>query len=461
MHYEPHPYQAYAKDFLLRTPFSALWLDMGLGKTIITLTAIQELLYDRFEVQKVLIIAPKKVAESTWQREIKKWDHLRTLTCSTILGSEKKRIRAINAPASVYIINRENVCWLIENYKYNWPFDMVVIDEASSFKNHQAKRFKALRMIRPKLRRLVELTGTPSPNGLIDLWAQIYLLDQGQRLGKGIGYFREHWFLPDKRNREQIFTYKPKEGAAVDIKDALSDVVISMKSEDYLTLPDVINIDVPVILTPEARKSYDDIEQTMLLQVDEETVIEATTRTSLYSKLLQLANGAVYDENHTAIEVHDCKLEALRELVESLNGQHALIFYSFRHDIPRIYAALKSLGLNIEEYKGPQQEEDWNAGKIDILLTHPASTAYGLNLQYGGHHIIWFGKNTSLELTQQANKRLHRQGQKEPVIIHNLIVENSSEEDVVKSLADKYDVEMALINSLKVRIEQAHKRAGA
>ncbi|MGN0667510.1 MAG: DEAD/DEAH box helicase [Huintestinicola sp.] len=460
MKYEPHPYQAYAKDFLLHTPFSALWLDMGLGKTIITLTAIQELMYDRFEVQKVLIIAPKKVAETTWQKEVKKWDHLQLLSCSTILGSEKKRIRAINAPASIYIINRENVCWLVENYKYNWPFDMIVIDEASSFKNHQAKRFKALRMIRPKLRRLVELTGTPSPNGLIDLWAQIYLIDQGQRLGKGIGYFREHWFLPDKRNREQIFTYKPKDGAEVDIKEALSDVVISMKSEDYLDLPDVINIDVPVILSPEARKSYDTIEQTMLLQVDEETIIEATTRASLYNKLLQLANGAVYNEEHVAVEVHDCKLEALRELVESLNGQHALLFYSFRHDIPRIYAALKSLGLRIEEYKGPQQEEDWNAGKIDILLTHPASTAYGLNLQYGGHHIVWFGKNPSLELTLQANKRLHRQGQKEPVIIHNLIVENSSEEDVVKSLEDKDNMETALINSLKVRIEQAKKRAG-
>ena len=351
MQFKPHPYQAYAKDFILNTPYSALWLDMGLGKTIITLSAIQELIYDRFQISKVLIIAPKKVAESTWQREIAKWDHLNLLTYSTILGSVKKRTKAVHTPASVYIINRENVCWLVENFKFAWPFDMVVIDEASSFKNHQSKRFKALRLIRPKIKRLVELTGTPSPNGLIDLWAQIYLLDQGQRLGKGIGYFRDHWFVPDKRNREQIFTYKPKDGAEISIKEALSDVVISMKSEDYLDLPDVINIDVPVILSPEARKSYDTIEQTMLLEVDENTVIEAATRTSLYSKLLQLANGAVYDENRTAVPVHECKLEALRELVESLNGQHALLFYSFRHDIERIRKILKPLNLNIEEYQ--------------------------------------------------------------------------------------------------------------
>lgn len=454
MNYTPHEYQKYATDRIINTQNIALWLDMGLGKTRITLSAILDLLFNRFMVSKVLIVAPKKVSENTWQAEIKKWDDTRgVLKYSTVLGTQAKRIKALNAPASIYIINRENIPWLVDHYKNSWPFDMVVLDEASSFKNPQAKRFKALKCVRSRISRIVELTGTPSPNGLIDLWAQIFLLDGGQRLGKGIGVFRERWFKPDKRNREQIFTYKPKDGAEVEIKNVLSDICISMKSEDYIQLPEVINVDVTVKLDSAARKAYDTIERTMLLHINE-TTIEAVTAGALYNKLLQLSNGALYDDCHNYIEVHDCKLAALVETVEALNGEHAIIYYSFQHDLDRIQKALFPLGLRVVKFENKQQENEWNEGKIDILLAHPASVAYGLNLQNGGHHCIWYGVNSSLELTLQANKRLHRQGQKQPVIIHRLLIEDSVEEEAVASLESKDRTEQALLNSVKARIEK-------
>lgn len=454
MNYTPHEYQKYATDRIINTQNIALWLDMGLGKTRITLSAILDLLFNRFMVSKVLIVAPKKVSENTWQAEIEKWDDTRgVLKYSTVLGTQAKRIKALNAPASIYIINRENIPWLVDHYKNSWPFDMVVLDEASSFKNPQAKRFKALKCVRSRISRIVELTGTPSPNGLIDLWAQIFLLDGGQRLGKGIGVFRERWFKPDKRNREQIFTYKPKDGAEVEIKNVLSDICISMKSEDYIQLPEVINVDVTVKLDSAARKAYDTIERTMLLHINE-TTIEAVTAGALYNKLLQLSNGALYDDCHNYIEVHDCKLAALVETVEALNGEHAIIYYSFQHDLDRIQKALFLLGLRVVKFENKQQENEWNEGKIDILLAHPASVAYGLNLQNGGHHCIWYGVNSSLELTLQANKRLHRQGQKQPVIIHRLLIEDSVEEEAVASLESKDRTEQALLNSVKARIEK-------
>nr|DAT70025.1 MAG TPA: Helicase of the snf2 rad54 family [Caudoviricetes sp.] len=454
MNYTPHEYQKYATDRIINTQNIALWLDMGLGKTRITLSAILDLLFNRFMVSKVLIVAPKKVSENTWQAEIEKWDDTRgVLKYSTVLGTQAKRIKALNAPASIYIINRENIPWLVDHYKNSWPFDMVVLDEASSFKNPQAKRFKALKCVRSRISRIVELTGTPSPNGLIDLWAQIFLLDGGQRLGKGIGVFRERWFKPDKRNREQIFTYKPKDGAEVEIKNVLSDICISMKSEDYIQLPEVINVDVTVKLDSAARKAYDTIERTMLLHINE-TTIEAVTAGALYNKLLQLSNGALYDDCHNYIEVHDCKLAALVETVEALNGEHAIIYYSFQHDLDRIQKALFPLGLRVVKFENKQQENEWNEGKIDILLAHPASVAYGLNLQNGGHHCIWYGVNSSLELTLQANKRLHRQGQKQPVIIHRLLIEDSVEEEAVASLESKDRTEQALLNSVKARIEK-------
>lgn len=460
MNYTPHAYQKYATDRIINTQNIALWLDMGLGKTRITLSAILDLLFNRFIVSKVLIVAPKKVSENTWQAEIEKWDDTRgVLKYSTVLGTQAKRIKALNAPASVYIINRENIPWLVDYYKNSWPFDMVVLDEASSFKNPQAKRFKALKCVRARISRIVELTGTPSPNGLIDLWAQIFLLDGGQRLGKGIGVFRERWFKPDKRNREQIFTYKPKDGAEVEIKNVLSDICISMKSEDYIQLPEVINVDVPVKLDSAARKAYDTIERTMLLHINE-TTIEAVTAGALYNKLLQLSNGALYDDCHNYVEVHDCKLAALVETVEALNGEHAIIYYSFQHDLDRIQKALFPLGLRVVKFENKQQENEWNEGKIDILLAHPASVAYGLNLQNGGHHCIWYGVNSSLELTLQANKRLHRQGQKQPVIIHRLLIEDSVEEEAVANLESKDKTEKALLNSVKARIEKVKEKEG-
>lgn len=460
MNYTPHAYQKYATDRIINTQNIALWLDMGLGKTRITLSAILDLLFNRFIVSKVLIVAPKKVSENTWQAEIEKWDDTRgVLKYSTVLGTQAKRIKALNAPASVYIINRENIPWLVDYYKNSWPFDMVVLDEASSFKNPQAKRFKALKCVRAKISRIVELTGTPSPNGLIDLWAQIFLLDGGQRLGKGIGVFRERWFKPDKRNREQIFTYKPKDDAEFEIKNVLSDICISMKSEDYIQLPEVINVDVPVKLDSAARKAYDTIERTMLLHINE-TTIEAVTAGALYNKLLQLSNGALYDDCHNYVEVHDCKLAALVETVEALNGEHAIIYYSFQHDLDRIQKALFPLGLRVVKFENKQQENEWNEGKIDILLAHPASVAYGLNLQNGGHHCIWYGVNSSLELTLQANKRLHRQGQKQPVIIHRLLIEDSVEEEAVANLESKDKTEKALLNSVKARIEKVKEKEG-
>lgn len=453
MIYTPHPYQKYCIDRVISDNALGLFLDMGLGKTVITLTAVNELKYNRFAVKKVLIIAPKKVAEATWSKEAAKWDHLRRLRFSLVLGSLTKRVRALNMPADVYIINRENIPWLVDYYRNAWPFDMVVIDESSSFKNHRAKRFKALKMVRGHIQRIVELTGTPAPNGLIDLWAQIYLLDGGQRLGKSISGFRERYFNPDQRNAQQIFTYKPKDGADNAIQNLIGDICISMKAEDYLQLPDIVCDDIPVVLDNTAKKLYRKLETEMLLTVDEST-IDAGSAAVLSNKLMQLCNGAVYDEDGKTVEIHGCKLDALEELIESLNGQPALVFYNFQHDRQRIQKRLAKSGLRIRELKTPQDESDWNDRKIDVLLAHPASAAYGLNLQDGGNHVVWFGLNWSLELYQQANKRLHRQGQKQKVIIHRLSVVGGRDEDVIAALGDKGDTQDKLIESLKAKIRE-------
>lgn len=450
----PHNYQRYCIDRIVSSSALALWLDMGLGKSVISLTAIADLKFNRFQIEKVLVIAPKKVAEATWQNEGRKWSHLQMLRFSTVLGSTKKRIIALNTPADIYVINRDNTQWLVDYYRNDWPFDTVVLDEATSFKNRAAKRFKALKSVRPHIKRIVELTGTPAPRSLMDLWAQVYLLDSGQRLGKTLGAFRERYFVPDKRNQMQVFTYKPKDGAEQAVEDLLSDICVSMKAADYLDLPEMITDDIPVMLDPAAEKAYKQLERDALLQVDEST-IDAQTAAVLTNKLLQLCNGAVYDETGKATEIHKCKLEALLELVEALDGQHALVFYNFQHDRDRIVSALSKTKLRVKVFSGPQDENDWNAGKIDVLLAHPASCAYGLNLQQGGHHVIWFGLNWSLELVEQANKRLHRQGQKEPVIIHRLVVQNSMDEDVVKSLESKSETQESLLQSLKARIKDA------
>lgn len=453
MKFVPHSYQRYCINRVLTTPALGLLLDMGLGKTVITLTAVNDLKYNRFAVNKVLVIAPKKVAESTWAKEAAKWDHLKLLRISTVLGSQAKRIRALNTPADIYVINRENVQWLVEYYRNDWPFDMVIVDEFSSFKNHQAKRFKALKNIRPHIKRIVGLTGTPAPNGLLDLWAQVFLLDGGQRLGKTITGFRERYFEPDQRNRDRVFTYAPKIGADEVIQRLIGDICVSMKAEDYLELPDITYNNIPVALDSKAEKAYQKLETEMLLQVDEST-IDAGSAAVLTNKLLQLCNGAVYDENRNIVEIHNNKIEAFMELIEGLNGKPALVFYNFQHDKDRIKKALAKTHLRVRELKTPEDENDWNNREIDILLAHPASAAYGLNLQQGGNHVIWFGLNWSLELYQQANKRLHRQGQTEKVIIHHLVVEGGVDEDVVAALEDKTSTQDRLMAALKARIEK-------
>jgi len=456
VNFTPHNYQDYCINRVLDTPALGLFLDMGLGKTAITLTAINELIYYRFLVNKVLIIAPKKVAEATWQREAKKWDHLGLLRINTVLGSQANRIKELHKPGDIWIINRENVAWLVDYYRNDWCFDMVVIDESSSFKNRQAKRFKALRCVRSYVNRVVELTGTPAPNGLEDLWAQLFLLDQGERLGKTLTQYREMYFTPDKRSASQIFNYKPRDGSHDAIYSKISDICISMKAEDYLDLPPVIFNDIPVVLDNKARKQYDEMERNMLLEIDTNT-IDASSAAVLSNKLLQLCNGAAYDENRNVIHLHDCKLEAFFELVESLNGSPALVFYNFQHDLDRLMTACAKYKINCRKLKTPEDEKDWNDGKITLLFAHPASAAFGLNLQDGGNHVIWFGLNWSLELYQQANKRLHRQGQTQKVIVHHLVVVDSRDEDVAAALPDKAATQDQLIENLKARINKIKK----
>jgi SNF2 family DNA or RNA helicase len=453
MKFIPHSYQRYCINRVLTTPALGLLLDMGLGKTVITLTAVNDLKYNQFAINKVLIIAPKKVAESTWAKEKDKWDHLKLLRISTVLGPEPKRVRALNTPADLYVINRENIPWLVDYYRNAWPFDMVIVDEFSSFKNHQSKRFKALSWVRPHIKRIVGLTGTPAPNGLLDLWAQVFLLDSGERLGKKITGFRERYFEPDQRDRDRVYTYAPKEGADDVIQRLIGDICVSMKAEDYLELPDCLYNTVSVVLDSKAQKAYEKLEKEMLLQVDEST-IDAGSAAVLTNKLLQLCNGAVYDEERNIVDIHQCKIERFLEIIEELNGKPALVFYNFQHDKERIKKALDKRGLRVRELKTPQDETDWNNRQIDILLAHPASAAYGLNLQQGGNHVIWFGLNWSLELYQQANKRLHRQGQTEKVIIHHLTVDGGVDEDVMTALADKTSTQDRLMTSLKARIEK-------
>ena len=453
MEFKPHDYQKYCIERLINEPYLGLFLDMGLGKTVTTLTAIKELKYYRFLVRKALVIAPKKVAEATWSDEAKKWEHLKGLRVSTVLGPKNKRIAALAASADIYVINRENVEWLADYYLNDWPFDMVVVDESSGFKDHKTKRWKALKRMRPKIQRIVLLTGTPAPNNLIDLWAQIYLLDEGARLGRTLGSFRERYFNPDKRSAQRVFTYKPKYGAEEAVEKLIGDICVSMRAEDYIKLPDCLTVDVPVELDPKARKAYDMLERQMLLEVDG-SEITVNMAAVLTNKLLQLAGGAVYDDNHNPKLVHNCKIEAFMDLIEGLNGEHVIVFFAFQHESDRILKALSKTNLCVRVYSGPDDEADWNSGKIDVLLAHPASTAYGLNLQNGGHHIIWFGPTWSLEQYQQANKRLHRQGQRKTVIIHRLVAADTVDENVIKAIGNKRSTQDALLDAIKARVER-------
>ena len=437
-----------------------LFLDMGLGKTVVTLTIVNDLRYNRFQIRRCLVIAPKKVAEDTWTREQEKWDHLHLLKIVPVLGSQTKRIRALNSPGDVYVVNRENIPWLVDYYRNDWPFDMVVIDEMSSFKSHQAKRFKALKNIRGHIRRMIGLTGTPAPNGLMDLWAQIYLLDSGKRLGRTITEYRNNYFSPASRNATTIFSYEPLPGADEQIQNNIKDICISLQAKDYLRLPEKIMNTRYIKLDTKAQKAYDTLEKQRILEMQNE-VIDAGSAGILAGKLLQLANGAIYVNTDTqnpkqreVVEVHDNKIEAFLELVEAEEGKHMLVFYNFQHDLMRIKAVLGKKKLEVRELKNNGDISDWNAGKIDILLAHPASTAYGLNLQEGGNVVVWFGLNWSLELYQQANARLHRQGQKQPVYIHHLVVTGSVDEDVMAALEKKDDCQTALLESLKARVEK-------
>ena len=401
----------------------------------------------------MLVIAPKKVAEATWSKEAAKWDHLRHLKVVTVLGSTAKRIRALNTPSDVYIINRENVQWLVDYYQQSWPFDMVVCDESTSFKNHQSKRFKALKLIRRFCKKMILLTGTPSSKGLIDLWAQIYLLDEGERLGRTISQFREQYFIANTHGGH--FTdYKPKADAECSVLAAISDICVSMKAEDYLELPECVEHEIPVKLDDKAKKDYDRFERELLLTIEEDTVT-AQGAAVLTGKLLQYCNGAVYGNEKQTMQVHDCKLESYMELLEQLGGEPCMTFYGFKHDLERILERLKKTKLRVRVYSGPQDENDWNAGQIDVLLAHPASCAYGLNLQAGGRHVVWFGLNWSFELNDQGKCRLWRQGSEyDKVYIHYLVVQGCVDEDVMAAIRDRADTHEAVMNALKARIKK-------
>ena len=444
MIYKPHNYQKYAAQWILDKEKAGLLMDMGLGKTVVTLTAIDELMYDYFDVIKVLVIAPLRVAEDTWTSESEKWDHLKHLKISKVLGTEKERTAALNHTADIYVINRGNVVWLVKYYGRHWPFDMVVIDELSSFKSSRSQRFKALRKVKPK--RIVGLTGTPAPNGLMDLWSEIYLLDGGERLGRTITGYRERYFLPDKRNQNVIFSYKPKEGAKEHIYEKLKDICVSMKSEDYLKLPDRINNIIKINLSKAAMDKYKQLERDLLLPFKDSDVV-ANNAAVLTNKLLQMANGAVYDENGDVLEIHDEKIKALEDVIEAANGKPVLIFYSYKHDRDRLQKYFKA-----KELKTSEDIKAWNRGEIPIMLVHPASAGHGLNLQAGGNIIVWFGLTWSLELYQQANARLYRQGQKQNVIVHHLVAKGTMDEDVMKALQNKEVGQEALLQAVKARL---------
>ncbi|NCD03578.1 MAG: DEAD/DEAH box helicase [Clostridia bacterium] len=446
MQYNPHEYQTYATNFILEHPVAAVLLEMGLGKSVITLTAIYELMLNRFEVHKVLVIAPLRVARDTWPAEIEKWEHLEGLTYSVAIGTEAERLAALRSPAHLYLINRENVDWLITKSGIPFDFDMVVIDELSSFKSHAAKRFKSLLKVRPTVKRMVGLTGTPSSNGLMDLWAEFRILDMGQRLGRYITHYRNNFFVPDKRNQQMIFSYKPRAGAEDAIYRLISDITISMKSADFLKMPECIINEVPVALSEKEWSVYQALQEDMVVDLKDEE-IDAVNAAALSGKLLQMANGAVYNEEKEVIRIHDRKLDALEDLIEGANGKPVLVAYWYNHDLQRIKER-----FSVREIKTSQDIKDWNNGDIPVAVIHPASAGHGLNIQFGGSTIIWFGLTWSLELYQQTNARLWRQGQNNTVVIHHIIAKDTIDEDVMKALRKKEKIQSALIDSVKARI---------
>ena len=451
MKYKPHDYQKYAADFIITHPISALLLDMGLGKTSITLTAINDLLFDSFEVHKVLVVAPLRVARDTWSAEIEKWEHLKNLRYSVVVGTEQERLNALRTPADIYIINRENVQWLVEESGLPFDYDMAVIDELSSFKNHQSKRFKAFMKVRPKLKRIVGLTGTPASNGLMDLFAEFKLLDMGERLGRFIGQYRNAYFQPDKRNGMVIYSYKPLPDTEQRIYDKISDITISMKATDHLTMPELLCTEYTVQFSDKEREKYDRLKKDLVLSTEDNEVTTANAA-SLSNKLSQMANGAVYSNDESVIEIHDRKLDALEDIIESMNGRPLLVAYWFKHDLERIRKRFE-----IREIKSSRDISDWNSGKIPVALIHPASAGHGLNLQSGGSTLVWFGLTWSLELYQQTNARLWRQGQTaDTVVIQHIIAKGTIDEQIMKTLKAKDTTQAALIAAVKADLE-VHK----
>lgn len=452
MKYQPHGYQQYAFRKIVEQDAVGLFLEMGLGKTVVTLTAIDHLVNDLFDACRVLVIAPLRVAEDTWPRELAKWDHLRRLRMVRVLGSAAERRAALAAPADVYVINRENVQWLVEECGRAWPFDMVVIDELSSFKSAAAQRFKALRKVRPLIRRIVGLTGTPAPNGMLDLWPQVYLLDQGERLGRTLTGYRNRYFEPDRRNRTTVWSWKPMPEAEAAIHAKLADLCVSMKAADWVEMPERLDVTVPIALRPEAAAAYARMEREWLLRIRDQ-VVDAGTAAVVANKLLQLAGGVAYDDAGKAARVHAQKLEALAEIVEAANGHPVLVYYAYRSQLAEIegwfddHSPIRARALTTQ-----QDIEDWNAGRIPLLLAHPASAGHGLNLQDGGSVIVWYTPTWSLELYQQANARLYRQGQKRTVIVHHLIAEGTIDEQVMQCLADKSAGQDRLIEAVKARL---------
>ena len=446
MRYRPHNYQTYATHFIEDHEEAAVCLDMGLGKTVITLTAIDALVRDLFDVSRVLVIAPLRVARDTWPSELRKWEHLKGLTYSVAVGTEEERLAALRERTVIHIINRENVDWLVNKSGIPFGYDMVVVDELSSFKSHQTKRFKALMKVRPKLKRIVGLTGTPSSNGLMDLWAEFRLLDMGKRLGRFIGQYREAFFVPDKRNQQIIFSYTPRAGAEEEIYRRISDITISVRARDFLQMPERIESEVVVALSEKERQRYERMKSEMVLELGG-TEIDAVSAAALSNKLLQMANGAVYDEEGNSTALHSRKLDALEDIIEAANGKPLLVAYWYKHDRERIMAR-----FDARDIKTSADISDWNAGKIPVALIHPASAGHGLNLQEGGSALVWFGLTWSLELYQQTNARLWRQGQKSTVVIQHIIAKDTIDERVLATLAKKDKTQAALIEAVKAEL---------
>mgnify|MGYP000415443047 CR=1 FL=1 len=457
MKYIPHEYQSYATKRILDTPYLGLFLEMGLGKTVSSLTAINELIYDRFELGKILVIAPLRVAEDTWEREIAKWDHLKHLTISKILGSVEQRRKALRTESDIYIINRENVNWLVAEFGDSWPFEIVFIDELSSFKSSKSQRFRALKRVRPFIKRLVGLTGTPAPNSLIDLWPQIYLMDMGARLGKTITGYRERYFTPGASNKHVVYEWKEKAEAEDAIYNAISDITVSMKSEDWLELPEKITVDKKVRLSDSSKKLYKQLERDLLLPFVDGNVA-ATSAAVLSNKLLQMASGAVYNVDKGVQFIHDAKLDALEDIVESANGKPVMVMYYYKHCLERLLKRFPKGRILRRGKEGITDIADWNNNKIPILFIHPKSAGHGLNLQDSNcQTVVWFDMVWSLEEYQQANARVYRQGQKHRVMIMHIVAEDTMDERVLKALADKDTGQEALMQAVKAQIENIRR----